>query len=452
MSHASVTIVAPATPQGVSALAVVRVSGPAVADVIAQVLRMPFAKLAPRMMVRAHAYDPRTGELLDDLLACLFPNPHSYTGEDVLELFPHGNPLLVRHLVEAIRAVPGVRMAEPGEFTRRAFEAGKVDLVQAEAIGQVLHATSESGLRNAQRLLQGRLSGKIHQLADSVKHISALLELEVDFAEEEADADQQGWQGQLEEVRAQIVALERNFRSAAAEARTPMVVFYGAPNAGKSSLVNALLRDDRLLVSSVAGTTRDVVEVLLLLDRGEVRIADTAGLSETPVDELDARGQQKARERIASADLAIFLVDSSAPPTASSEAALAEARKAGHWVLYTKADLLSSSLFKAPGDLLVSAHTNVGIEDILTHLCNKLFPLQGAGEDFWVSSERQLECLVQARAGVDRALALILQGRSAPEELAFELFGVRNSLTSITGQISTDAILEAIFRDFCIGK
>lgn len=450
------TIVAPSTPQGVSALAVVRVSGPGVADVVAQVLRSSLEKIPVRMMVRAKAYDSRTGELLDDLMACRFEAPASYTGEDVLELFPHGNPLLVRHLVDAIKSVPGVRLAEPGEFTRRAFEAGKVDLVQAEAIGQLLHATTESGLRNAQRLLQGRLSKQIHVLAESVTRISAMLELEVDFAEEEVEADQQGWQGQLEEVRAQILALERNFRSAAAEARTPTVVFYGAPNAGKSSLVNALLQDDRLLVSPHAGTTRDVVEVFLLLDHGEVRLADTAGISANPIDELDARSQQKAQERITQADLAILLVDSSEAWNDSMHSQIQDAQKKGHWVVFTKMDIADPSVKeqnqKRNIGICVSSRSGHGIPDILNQLSTELFPQHLHGEEVWVSSERQQQCLVLARQGVERASQQILSGRVAPEELAFELFGVRQSLTQITGQISTDAILETIFSKFCIGK
>ncbi len=438
------TIVAPSTPNGVSAIAVVRVSGPQVQEVLRQVLGKDLEKgsIRVREMTRAGARDPRTGEPLDDLMCCVFLGPKSYTGEDVLEIFPHGNPLLVRHLVEAIRSVAGVRLADPGEFTRRAFEAGKIDLVQAEAIGQLLHATVESGLRNAERLLAGRLSQQITSLVEAVKKISALLELEVDFAEEEADADQRGWQEQLYAICTQLRALKKNFRSEATENRTPAVVFYGAPNAGKSSLVNALLCDDRLLVSPKAGTTRDVVEVLLLLDRGEVRLMDTAGISSSPVDELDMASQQKARARIAQADLAIMLVEQGTP--------FLPPENPSHWVVQTKADLFDQ---KSVGDgTAVSAHSSWGIAEFLQRLEAHLFPPQEVREEFWMASERQLACLENGLAGVERALAHLQSGRSAPEELAFELFGVRESLAGITGQITTDAILDVIFSKFCIGK
>ena len=444
------TIVAPATPLGVSALGVVRVSGPQVAQIVREVLGAKAYQA--REMTRAVARHPLGGERIDDLLFCVFPGPRSYTGEDVLELFPHGNPLLVRHLVDAIRAVAGVRMAMPGEFTRRAFEAGKLDLVQAEAIGELLHATDDSVLHNAQRLLEGRLSGRIGKLTESVTRISAMLELEVDFAEEEADADQAGWKAQLEDIACQIEAMRKGFRSAAAASRTPAVVFYGAPNAGKSSLVNALLDEDRMLVSAKAGTTRDVVEVHLLLDRGEVRLVDTAGLSATPVDELDEASQQKAKQRIGRADLSVLLVDASVELGDEVIEAIAVAVLLGHWVVATKADQAICASGLPQGTFHVSAKTQIGIDALLSRLSDKLFPEQVSTEDFWVSSERQLECLVGAQEGVNRAIELLTNGKDAPEELAFELYAVRQILSGITGQISTDEILDVIFRKFCIGK
>lgn len=441
------TIVAPSTPMGVSALAVVRVSGPGAAIVLQNILGHS-AIPEPRKMLRSKAWDPRNGELIDDLLFCHFPAPHSYTGEDVLELFPHGNPLLVRQLVEAIAFLPGIRHALPGEYTRRAFEAGKLDLVQAEAIGQLLHATADAGLRNARRLLEGRLSGQIHEIASSVREISALLELEVDFAEEEADADQAGWGLRLQALAAQLEALQKGYRSQASLEKTPSVVFYGAPNAGKSSLVNALLKEDRLLVSARAGTTRDVVEVFLLLDKGEVRLVDTAGLSENAVDELDALGQQKALQRLNQADLRILLWASNEPNCPLLETALAE----GHWIVRTKADLCEIDSRSRGTNFWLSSHTGEGLPKFMTALERELFPEDGSQEEFWVTSERQLECLVRAREALQRAIALLDGGRSAPEELAFELFGVRKALESWTGSITSEDILQAIFHNFCIGK
>jgi len=453
----SLTIAAPATPLGISALAVIRVSGSEVCNVVSALFARTWESLPMRGMVHAQAKDPETFELIDDLLFCVFPGPHSFTGEDVLEIFPHGNPLLVRRLLEVICKLPYVRLAEPGEFTRRAFEAGKVDLVQAEAIGQLLHATVDSSLRNAQKLLQGHLSTHITTLTNSVTHLSALLELDVDFAEEEADADIQNWSGQLCVIEQQLQKLAQNFRSAAAENRTPSIVFYGAPNAGKSSLVNALLRDDRLLVSPKAGTTRDVVEVLLLLKGGEVRLVDTAGLSATPIDELDAASQVKALERIGRADISLCLIDSSQPLDGLAQQSILNAKQQGHWIVYTKIDIgaeVSGMLCvsSVSDTLSVSSHTGAGLDVLMQRMSDALFSEPASQEEFWISSERQQGQIKLAIEGVQRARNLLAQGRNAPEELAFEMRFVRDHLVGITGQISTDEILDTIFQKFCIGK
>lgn len=400
-------------------------------------------------MTRARAIDPHDGVLLDDLLFCFFPGPSSYTGEDVLELFSHGNPLLVRRLVDVIRAQPYVRLAEPGEFTRRALEAGKMDLVQAEAIGQLLHATADTGLRNAQHLMAGRLSKQIRTLVDEVKEISALLELEVDFAEEEVDADMAHWPDRLKKINKQILELRQGFRSATREREISSVVFYGAPNAGKSSLVNALLGQDRLLVSPVAGTTRDAVEVRLLLERGELRLLDTAGLDEFSKSQLDLAAQHKAQDFVESADLAVLLVECGLSRSSVARNSIEQAKAKGHWVLYTKADLSQDGDENIPR---ISSLSGVGIPEFLNRLQEHFFAQAQVPEEFWMSSERQLDCLIRAQDNLEHALALLATGHAAAEELAFELQGVRRHLSDITGQITTDAILNLIFQDFCIGK
>ena len=308
----SLTIVAPMTPAGVSAVAALRVSGSKVRDVVKSLFgERAAANLEARKASLGTARDPQTGKVIDSLLYLFFEGPNSYTGEDVLELYPHGNPLIVRDLLQAIRGIEGVRLAEPGEFTRRAFLNGKMDLTQAESVADVIHSANRAELENAHRLLSGALSKKIATLAAQVKDISARLELDVDFAEEEADPDFAGWEARFVSVRESIQQILNSFHGKASLSKLPLAVLYGAPNAGKSSLVNALLGEDRVLVSNVPGTTRDFVEVRLFLPGGEVRLVDTAGIADRATDELDALSMKKSKEILEEADLKILVVDGS---------------------------------------------------------------------------------------------------------------------------------------------
>lgn len=408
-------------------------------------------------MELCQAVNPRDGSAIDHLLAVFFPGPHSYTGEDSLELFPHGNPLLLRRLVQAIRSLDGVRLAEPGEFTRRAFLNGKLDLLQAEAVGELLHATAENALHNARRQLEGALSRQIKALAQSVRDLSVRLELSVDFAEEEHTPDLSEWLPRLHSIAAQLHTLRDSFRSRPAH-HVPRVVFYGAPNAGKSSLVNALLAEDRLLVSDIPGTTRDYVEAHLLLPSGEVRLVDTAGLAAQAVDQLDALSMQKSLQVRDQADWAVLVLDrsSSLPPEAAHW--IHEAKTQGHGILFSKSDLSPHSSTLSTMAALecqpteISAGSGQSIEALKTLMDHHVFGKIPPDAETWLASERQLECVQLALQGIDRALGHF-QGNFAPVELlAFEMQTVRDALASLIGEISSEDVLQAIFAGFCIGK
>ena len=452
----SQTIVAPMTPAGVSAVAALRVSGPEVRDVVRRLFGDKHAAaLEPRKASLGTARDPQTGKVIDSLLYLFFEGPNSYTGEDVLELYPHGNPLIVRDLLQAIRGIEGVRLAEPGEFTRRAFLNGKMDLTQAESVADVIHSANRAELENAHRLLSGALSKKIATLAAQVKDISARLELDVDFAEEEADPDFAGWETRFVSVRESIQQILNSFHGKASLSRLPLAVLYGAPNAGKSSLVNALLGEDRVLVSNVPGTTRDFVEVRLFLPGGEVRLVDTAGIADRATDELDALSMKKSKEILEEADLKILVVDSLAPAGLRSD----EGDNDADVVVYSKSDLCSSAA-EAPSScepadkqnsLQVSSKTGEGLAALKDIMNAVLFKENANAEDLWITSEREKACLEDALAGVDRVLNL-LKNNPAVELLAFEMQLVRRALQSITGEISSEDILQSIFAGFCIGK
>ncbi len=464
----SLTIVAPMTPAGVSAVAALRVSGSKVRDVVKSLFgERAAASLEARKASLGTARDPQTGKVIDSLLYLFFEGPNSYTGEDVLELYPHGNPLIVRELLQAIRSIDGVRLAEPGEFTRRAFLNGKMDLTQAESVADVIHSANRAELENAHRLLSGALSKKVATLAAQVKDISARLELDVDFAEEEADPDFAGWQEKFENIRRSIRTVLDSFHNKASFGRLPLAVLYGAPNAGKSSLVNALLGEDRVLVSNVPGTTRDFVEVRLFLPGGEVRLVDTAGIADRATDELDALSMKKSKEILEEADLKILVVDCSDERTGCEKGV--PSAFAPYFIGYSKSDFTvgglpdggsgaamtfetnASSVMPTTDALRVSSKTGEGLDELKRSMNETLFKKVENSEDFWITSEREKACLEEALAGIDRALDL-LRNNPAVELLAFEMQVVRRALQSITGEISSEDILQSIFAGFCIGK
>ena len=450
------------TPAGVSAVAAVRVSGPEVRDVVRALFgEAALAGIKPREVRLGTARYPRPADAgqgeslaaapaIDSLVYVFFEGPNSYTGEDVLELYPHGNPLIVRELIRAIREVGSVRLAEPGEFTRRAFLNGKMDLAQAESVADVIHSANLSELRNAHRLLGGALSKKVASLAAQIKDISARLELDVDFAEEEADPDYAAWGDKISSIREGVADMLKSFKGAASLRRLPLAVLYGAPNAGKSSLANALLGEDRILVSDIPGTTRDFVEVRLFLDGGEIRLVDTAGIAEHATDKLDALSMEKSREILEEADLKI-LVDAGEEALGSESEARENVKP--DFVVYSKCDLRTAAAAAATcqNALRVSSKTGEGLAELKRMMNSALFKSDDSAEDFWITSEREKACLEDALAGIDRALDLI-RTNPAVELLAFEMQLVRRALQSIVGEISSEDILQSIFAGFCIGK
>ena len=463
----SQTIVAPMTPAGVSAVAAIRVSGSKVREVVRLLfgesviknLKPREAKLATARDYRTMVGDDRkTAQVIDSLLYIFFEGPNSYTGEDVLELYPHGNPIIVRELIQVIKSVDGVRLAEPGEYTRRAFLNGRMDLVQAESVADVIHSANRDELKNAHRLLGGALSKKVKTLTEQVMDISARLELDVDFSEEEADPDYATWGVKISAIRESVESILKSFKGKAAVSRLPLAVLYGAPNAGKSSLVNALLGEDRILVSNIPGTTRDFVEVRLFLDGGEIRLVDTAGIAEKATDALDALSMEKSKEILAEADMKILVLDGSDECCASC---YSENIKPD-FVVVSKSDLGASrqggasrhperSEGSSESSLRISSKTGEGLADLKRAMNAALFKKTENSEDLWITSEREKTCLEEALAGIDRALNLI-RTNPAVELLAFEMQLVRRSLQSITGEISSEDVLQQIFAGFCIGK
>ncbi len=435
------TIAATATPPGISGLAVIRLSGPACAEAARVCLGRAHWK--PRVLHTA-AFRGSDGEILDRLTFHFLPGPGSLTGEDVLEIFPHGNPLLVESILRALLRLPGLRPAEPGEFTRRAFENGKIDLVQAEAVGELTHAQNRAALRNAQRLLDGELSAKFRSLRDALLDLSARLELDADFSEEEADPDYASWRPRIASIRMEVENLLRGFERSRAWRHVPRAVVFGAPNAGKSSLINALIAQDRLLVSEKAGTTRDFVEVPLRLESGFVHLIDTAGLGD-PVDTLNAQAMEKTRTQLAGADVRIFVADGTNTPSGGDDP---QGGQTDLRVL-TKCDLPGFS--PLPGFFPVSNRSGAGLEALLKELETRLFSSARDDGEALLATERQFHALEAARDRL-KAAEVNLAEHPAVEILAFEAREACQVLRELLGEVTPGDVLRRLFSGFCIGK
>lgn len=419
----------------------VRLSGPACRAAVAAFLGRQDPK--PRHYYHGDFKDPVTGEILDDPAFVFLAGPASSTGEDMLEIFLHGNLLLVERILAALLAFPGVRLAEPGEFTRRALENGKIDLLQAEAVGGLIHAETLAALRNARRIAEGGLAGPIRSLRDALVDLSVRLELEVDFAEEEADPDFASWLPKVDALGEALQSLARGFERNRALSRAPRVVVLGAPNAGKSSLVNALVEEERLLVSDVAGTTRDYVEVPLRLSGGLVHLVDTAGLGPA-ADALDAAAQERTRVQGIRADLRLWVEDGTLEPGAPpvGEGPLLRVR--------TRRDLPGFRNIK--DTLPVSCQTREGLGDLLEALGAQVFREEGAaGEDARLMTERQARAVAEAWERMAAARDH-LTGRPAVELVAFEVREAARCLRDLLGEIPADEVLRKVFAGFCIGK
>jgi tRNA modification GTPase len=430
------TIAAVATPPGRGGIGVVRLSGPRVPEIGAAVLGgLP----APRMATFSAFLDAR-GERIDEGIALYFAAPHSFTGEHVLELQGHGGPVVMHALLEACLD-HGARIAEPGEFTRRAFLEGKLDLAQAEAVADLIDAASREAARSALRSLSGEFSAAVRSVVAALTELRALTEAMLDFPEEEVDelhaADAMR---RLESIRDSLADLLTRSRQGRLLAAGLHVVIAGRPNVGKSNLLNRLTGEDRAIVTPVAGTTRDVLRESLEIAGVPIVLVDTAGLHSSP-DEVERIGMQRTREELARADVALVVLDASAPHP-PSELPSAAARID----VYNKMDLVPS--FKVPeGAVGISARTGAGL-DVLRNAIVRAAGWSGAGQSTYLARERHLRALEAASAHLEAGA----RDPSRWELFAEELRMAQVQLSGITGEVSADDLLGQIFTRFCIGK
>ena len=461
-------IIAIATAPGRGAVGIVRVSGRALLPLAQALCQRP---LAPRVATYGPFRDA-DGSAIDHGLALYFPAPHSYTGEDVLELQAHGGPvvlqlLLTRCLQAAEEIDPAscmprlarLRLARPGEFTERAYLNGKLDLAQAEAVADLIDASTAAAARSASRSLAGAFSGEVNALRDGLIHLRMLIEATLDFPEEEIDVlHSQDVRGQLLNLQQSLAAVQTRARQGALLREGIKVVIAGQPNAGKSSLLNALAGAELAIVTPIAGTTRDVVQQTIQIDGVPLHVLDTAGLRDSD-DAIERIGIERAWDHIASADAVLLLHDLTrrdAPEYRASdddiERTLAQKLPQSVPVIH-----LWNKLDAAPGPvpagaIALSAATREGLDALRQRLLQLVGWQASAGDGVFIARERHLQAL--ARAGTHLATCGDHLDASVPllELLAEELRLAQHALGEITGAFSADDLLGVIFARFCIGK
>lgn len=462
------TIAAISTPPGTGGIAVIRVSGPAAVPLVA-----PLFQHAERLQrARSHRalvgllLDRPGGEVLDQVVATVFRAPNSYTGEDVVEISCHGGRYLAQLVLEAVLN-RGARLAEPGEFTRRAFLNGRIDLAQAEAVADLIQARTKESVKYAARQLRGGISRHIRSFQKRLLALLARLELELDFAEEEVElVPREELRRELERLLQEITRLVRTYRTGRMIRDGVRVVITGKPNVGKSSLFNALLGFERAIVDETPGTTRDAIEAQLDIGGTLFRLIDTAGMRQT-AERIERKGMAVARSHLEQADLVLLLLDASAPLTEEDTGLIErvkeiEAARNGEGpdgvVIWNKIDLLPGGAPRRENplgwtELRLSAKTGAGL-DSLHGFLSRYVQVEKAieeGQEEMVTSLRHQRALLKAGAALKRSLQG-LERELSGEFIALDVREALDAVGEITGRTTPEDVLNYIFDHFCIGK
>ncbi|MEC9487008.1 MAG: tRNA uridine-5-carboxymethylaminomethyl(34) synthesis GTPase MnmE [Prosthecochloris sp.] len=460
-------IVAIATPVGVGALAVVRMSGSGVFDIADRVFskaREPERPLAESPGYTAHFGRLYDGDsLVDEVIVLVFRAPNSFTMENMVEITCHGGPVVTKHVLKLLLD-NGCRLAEPGEFTRRAFLNGRIDLLQAEAIGEMIHARSESAYRTAVNQMKGSLSGRLSELRDRLLQSRAMLELELDFSEEDVEFQSRDeLSEQVDALQREVAELVDSYQHGRLLSEGVATAIIGRPNAGKSTLLNALLGEERAIVSHMPGTTRDYIEECFIYRNTMFRLTDTAGLREA-VEEIEHEGIRRSYEKIAGADLILYMIDISEDDV--DEEIPTISRISGEYpgtkllVVANKIDrtletpermeaIRSACGCAVLGISALQEDGLAGLREEMNAMTRDLDKLHDAS--VLVTSMRHYEALRNAQDALQNARELI-DAREETELVAFELRSALDYIGEITGRVVNEEVLNMIFDRFCIGK
>ena len=441
------TIVAISTPAGRSGIGLVRLSGSNAESIGNQFIRRP---LSHQRAVTGRWQAP-DGEVIDDVVVVLFRAPHSYTGEDLLEISAHGNPLVLNLIVSMAQSA-GARLANPGEFTLRAVAHGKMDLIQAEAVRDFIDAQTDMQARTAFRQIAGAVSKKIAPVKEEIMNLVAHLEAGIDFAEDDIDIPDGGAMAdRVGQVRSTLEALQETYSYGKLLTAGVRIVLAGKPNVGKSSLFNRLVAADRAIVTDVPGTTRDVVSESGSLDGIPLQFFDTAGIRET-TDQIERIGVSRTLEALSEADLALLVFDGTSALAIEDDRVHETVRGLPHVVVANKCDLGRSADLETLHPVWVSARTGEGLDALRDAIRKALGDTRSEGSaESVLTSARQNEAVLRGIAALASGEAALRSG--TPDEMVLlDLYAALSALNELTGETTTEDILGRIFSKFCIGK
>jgi len=440
------TIAAIATPPGNGGVGIIRISGPLVSQIATQLLNKT---LTPRLAHYSSFNDER-GATIDSGIALYFPGPASYTGEDTLELQGHGGSVVLDMLLRRVLAL-GARLANPGEFTERAFLNNKLDLAQAEAVADLIESSTEQSVRSAQKSMQGVFSTQVNELVEELTELRIYVEAAIDFVDEEIDFLSDGVvENRLTKLQQKLTQIQATAQQGRLLRDGMTVVLAGKPNAGKSSLLNALAGHEAAIVTDIAGTTRDVLRERIQLDGMPLHIIDTAGLRESD-NAVEKEGIRRAHAEIQKADKVLLLIDARDPETQSILDTLPQ--DVDIVKIYNKIDLLGIApeitQTEQGTSIYLSVKTGTGME-LLTQYLKQSVGFNASADNVFIARRRHIEALNKGQEFVESAIEQLQV--QAGELVAEDLRQAQNSLGEITGQFSSDDLLGRIFSSFCIGK
>ncbi len=447
------TIVAIATPPGRGGIGVVRVAGSQAREIAEPMLRLRH-ELAPGRASFGEVIEPATGERIDEAVITFFAKPHSYTADDVVEISAHGSPVVLRHIVELATA-RGARLAEPGEFTMRAFLNGRIDLTQAEAVRDLIESQTLYQAKVAAQQLEGALSKRLQPIKRKLVELVATMEAGIDFAEDDvAVLPGNEILSRVEEIRQPLEQMRASFAYGKIVHEGFTLAIVGRPNVGKSSLFNCLVKRERAIVTATPGTTRDLVTETVSLGGIPVKLIDTAGIRHA-TDEAESIGVRKSYEALSEADLVLVVLDSTVPVSTEDGELLQAASSRRTVVVGNKSDLAPTAALKTNNNkvLKTSAVTGAGIDDLRSTILEEVsgHTSRGEHETGFLTNIRHQRLVEESLSCLEAAAHAVK--RSIPHEMIMlDLYGALRPLDAITGETTTDDILNLIFSSFCIGK